>query len=444
MRRGILYGMLACLLAAAASASPVLLVSLDGLRPGDVLEARKRGLKLPNLEAFVTHGAYATGVRDALPSLTYPNHTTLITGLWPAQHGIANNAEFDPLGRNMDGYYWYEVDIRGSTLWDAVHGKHGIVASISWPVSVGADSIDYNVPEYWRAQTGDDVKLLRALSTPGLVARLEHDTGLPLSAIFGAEPQNDTARTRYAQTLFDLARPNLMTVHLVSLDHVQHVDGPDTPEAHAVLEKLDADVGELFATARRDEPDVTVAVVSDHGFAPVAHEVNLGHAFVEAGLAGYDMEKRKVVSWDAIPWNAGGSAMIVLARPDDQALKDRVAALLAKLAADPSLGIARVIDKPAIEARGGSGKASFWVDFRIGYMAGSSFTGPLVAPAPLKGEHGYFPEDKEMRATFLIDGPAVAGLKKRNFGEIDMRDIAPTLAKILDAPLPGTMGKPLF
>jgi len=445
MVRAILTLVLSMLLAAvAAAASPVLLISLDGLRPGDVLEAKKRGLKLPNLTQFVKTGAYATGVRDALPSVTYPNHTTLITGVWPAQHGIYNNATFDPLGKNMDGWYWYEADIKVNTLWDAVHNRHGIVASVSWPVSVGADSIDYNVPEYWRTNTPDDLKLLRALATPGLIARLEHDTGVPLAAAYGAEPQHDVARTRFAETLFDLARPQFMTVHLVSLDHVQHSFGPDTPEAHAALEKLDADVGELVAAARRAEPDVTVAIVSDHGFAPVSRSVNLGRAFLDAGLVTYDPEKRKVTAWDAIPWNAGGSAMIVLARPDDPLLKDRVAALLAKLAADPANGIAKVIDKAGIDARGGSPKASFWVDYRIGYMAGSSYTGPLITAAPIKGEHGYFPEDKEMRATFLISGPTVDNLKKRKLGEIDMRDIAPTLAKILDVPLPGTGGKPLF
>jgi len=445
MLRGILVGVLSLLIAAAAAcASPVLMISLDGLRPGDVLEARKRGLNLPNLTAFVKTGAYATGVRNALPTVTYPNHTTLITGVWPAQHGIANNAVFDPSGKNMDGWYWYESDIRVQTLWDEVHAKHGIVASVDWPVSVGADSIDYNLPEYWRAQTPDDLKLLRALATPGLIARLERDTGVPLSALFGAEPQHDVARTHYAETLFDLARPEFMTVHLVSLDHVQHTFGPDTPEAHAALERLDADVGELAAAARRAEPDVTIAIVSDHGFAPVSREVNLGRAFVDAGLATYEAEKHRVTAWDAIPWNAGGSSMIVLARPDDAVLKDKVATLLAKLAADPANGIARVIDKAGIEARGGTGKASYWVDFKIGYMAGASSTGPLVSPAPLKGEHGYFPEDKEMQATFLISGPTVASIKKRKLGEIDMRDIAPTLAKILDVPLPGAAGKPLF
>jgi predicted AlkP superfamily pyrophosphatase or phosphodiesterase len=81
------------------------------------------------------------------------------------------------------------------------------------------------------------------------------------------------------------------------------------------------------------------------------------------------------------------------------------------------------------------------VDYKIGYYAGSSLTGPLVTPSALKGTHGYLPDNKEMRASFMIAGP---GIKAKKLGEIDMRDIAPTLAKILGVPFPSAGGKPLF
>lgn len=87
----------------AAMANPVLLISIDGLRPGDVLEADKRGLAIPNLRRFVREGAYASGVTGVLPTLTYPSHTTLITGVAPARHGITANNSFDPTGINQGG-----------------------------------------------------------------------------------------------------------------------------------------------------------------------------------------------------------------------------------------------------------------------------------------------------------------------------------------------------
>ena len=427
------------LTAAAASASPVLMISIDGLRPADVIEAKKKGLNLPNLTAFMKDSAYASGVKNVLPTVTYPDHTTLITGVWPDKHGIGNNETFDPYNKNFGGWYWYASDIKVPTLWDAVHDKRGIVASIGWPVSVGTTSIDYNLPEYWRAQQPDDIKLIVALSTPGLVPRLAKETGLPPYALFGEDPQHDVGRTRYAQKTMEIAFPEFMTVHLVSLDHYQHTYGPDSAESKAALEKLDADVGDLIATAKKVHSDVTIAIVSDHGFGPVHAEANIGKAFAEAGLITLDPKTHKVVAWDAIPWNAGGSSAIVLAKPDDQAAKDKVTALLNKLQADPNSGVARWIDKAGIEQRGGSSKASFWVDYKIGYSAISNFTAQM--PTTLKGTHGYFPDNKEMRATFMIAGP---GIKPKKLGEIDMRDIAPTLAKVLDVSLPKADGKPLF
>ena len=124
--------LLACLLAMASPAataaakggakpakSLVMLISLDGLKPEAVLAATDHGLKVPNLRAFLTAGAYATGVRGVLPTVTYPSHMTLLTGTSPGRHGIYANTTFDPLNRNEKGWYWYAEDGRVPTLWSA-------------------------------------------------------------------------------------------------------------------------------------------------------------------------------------------------------------------------------------------------------------------------------------------------------------------------------------
>jgi predicted AlkP superfamily pyrophosphatase or phosphodiesterase len=423
----------------ASHAAPVLVVSIDGLRPGDVLEADKRGLKIPNLRQLAATGASATGVHNALPTVTYPNHTTLITGVWPVRHGIANNPAFDPLRKNMDGWYWYARDIKVTTLWDAVHASGGKVASLSWPVSVGAGAIDYNVPEYWRAKIPEDLKLVRALSTPGLVDELEKATGLSLAQVDGETVQVDLGRARYAAALIAGKHPQFTTVHLRGLDHIEHLFGPGSPEANAALEQLDAGVGDLVAAARKAEPGLTVAIVSDHGFAPVVHDVNLIAPFVQAGLIGLDASGTKVTSWLAEPWGSA-SAAIVLAHPEDAALKAKVTALLTDLATRPELGIDHIADADEIARLGGTPDASFWIDFKPGYEMGLNPAAPPVSAGSVKGTHGYFPTHPEMRATFILQGP---GIKSQTLGEIDMRDIAPTLAKILRVQLPSSDGKPL-
>jgi predicted AlkP superfamily pyrophosphatase or phosphodiesterase len=428
------------LAARAAECAPVLMISIDGLRPGDVTDAKARGVEAPTLEGLMAKGAWAQGVRDALPSVTYPNHTTLVTGVWPARHGIASNTVFDPLKKDMGGWYWYAADIKVPTLWDAAHKAGLVTASLGWPVTVDAPSIDYDIPEYWRARTANDLKLEHALVTRGLMEAITADSGVRLSDMADTMPAADEAKARAAAALIAEHKPGFFTLHLSSLDEEQHLHGPGSPEAHDALRRIDAAVAGLIAKARQAEPDLVVAIVSDHGFAAVEHDINLEAAFVEAGLITLDAAGRPV-AWEAAPWVSGASAQVVLAHPEDAALRARVKALLDRLAADPNSGIARVIDRDGIAAMGGAPDGDFFVDAKIGYEFGAKLQGPLVGPPTTKGMHGYFPDHPEMRATLIIEGP---GVPHRALGEVDMRDIAPTVAELLHVSLPSADGRPLF
>ncbi|MCW1381376.1 ectonucleotide pyrophosphatase/phosphodiesterase [Novosphingobium sp. KCTC 2891] len=419
---------------AAASARPVLLVSIDGLRPGDVLEAEKRGLKVPNLRRFVKEGASATGVTGVLPTLTYPSHTTLMTGTAPARHGIVANNTFDPKQINYGGWYWYAEDVTARTLWDAAKDAGLSTGNVHWPVSVGVKSLTWNLPQIWRSGHADDRKLLKALATDGLVDELEHDCGGYADGI-DESIGGDETRAKFGVRLIERHKPGFVTVYLTALDHEQHASGPGSPEAHAVLERIDALVGKLVAAEMAAHPDAAVAVVSDHGFAATDTEVNLFRPFIDAGLITLDADG-KVSAWEAMPWPSGGSVAVVLARPGDAALKDRVEALLNKLAADPQARFAHIAGKDEIAAAGGNPQATFYVDLKPGAVA-SPFAGasaPLVRAARVKGMHGYFPGLADMRSTFLVMGPGIAsGL---SLGGIDMRSIAPTLAGLMNASLP--------
>lgn len=425
--------------AAPAPRHPVLMISIDGLRPGDVIEAEQRGMRLPNLRRFLSEGAHASGVTGVLPTLTYPSHTTLITGVAPARHGIVSNTTFDPAAINADGWFWYSSDIRVPTLWQAAHAAGLTTANIHWPVSVGAKGVDWNLPQIWRTGHDDDVKLLNALATPGLPAALE--TGGQSYAQGKDESiAGDANRTRFAVRLIGLHHPDFVTVYLAGLDHVEHQSGPDSPEAHAALEQLDADVGALVAAERAARKDAVIALVSDHGFAKVDAAFNLSRALIDAGLlrvgpAG-PMGTRAISGWDAAAWASGGSVAVVLARPGDRALHDTVAALLNRLKADPANRIVRITTAPIIAQQGGNPQAAFYVDLGPGMMALPYLSPdlPLTGPSPYKGMHGYFPDHPEMDATFMAMGPGVR--RGRDLGRIDMRAIAPTLARIMGARLP--------
>lgn len=433
----------ACLFAAPAAAEPVLLISIDGLRPGDVLEAEQRGLKLPNLRRFVTEGAYATGVVGVLPTVTYPSHTTLLTGASPARHGVVSNTTFDPKQINASGWYWYASDIRVPTLWSASAAAGKTVGNVHWPVSVGAQGLTWNLPQIWRSGHADDAKLVAALSTPGLVAELERATGETYAAGIDESIEGDEKRGRFGERLIAAHKPEFLTLYYTALDHEQHLQGPGTPQAYAVLERIDAIVGKAVAAERAAHPDAVIAVVSDHGFETISRETSFFRAFIDAGLITLD-DKGAVKDWQAMPWPAAEPpAAIVLAKPDDAALTAKVAKLLADLEADPANGIAAVIGRPEIAKMGGNPDASFYVnmasDTTVANFAGAN--APLRGTPKYKGTHGFFPQGPNLRSTFLIIGPGVP--KGRSLGEIDMRAIAPTLAKVLGVQLSGAELPPL-
>ena len=85
--------------------------------------------------------------------MTYPNHTALITGVWPSEHGILNNQLFDPEHKLAGAWCWYAESIKAPTLWDAAHQAGIATAGVSWPVSVDATSVDTLIPEYWRTSS---------------------------------------------------------------------------------------------------------------------------------------------------------------------------------------------------------------------------------------------------------------------------------------------------
>src|SRR5882757_1341071 len=105
----------------AAQAAPVLMISVDGMKPEYVLDADAHGLKIPFLRSLQRDGAFARGVIGVFPTVTYPSHTTLLTGVSPREHGIYGNLEFDPLRQHADSWYWYADQIRAPTLWHAAH-----------------------------------------------------------------------------------------------------------------------------------------------------------------------------------------------------------------------------------------------------------------------------------------------------------------------------------
>lgn len=439
-------------LATLAHAAPVLMISIDGMKPEYVTQADARGMKLPYLRTMLRDGAYAEGVVGVWPTVTYPSHTSLLTGVSPAEHGIYNNLEFDPEMHYSNAWNWYASQIQSPTLWKAAHSAGLSTASIGWPVSVGATDVDWLIPEFWRtadpsaAINPADRLLLAAVSRPDtLIQQLEPTAGRYMMGN-DTSVAGDETKTRYAIEILRRLKPAFMTLHLSSLDDAQHGHAPFSPEAKQTLESIDGMVARLAAAEFANDPSAVVVVVSDHGFMNIAHLVNLYIPFLEAGLVQATANPQSSVpainSWKAEPWLGGGMAAVMLKDSADHQTGTQVRTLLDKLAADPANGIAEILDRDAIQKRGAFPNATFLIVLKPGYYCGTATSGNLVTEIPgTKGSHGFSPEYPEMRASFFALGAGI--VHHRDLGVVDMRQIAPTVARILGVPMPTAKAAPL-
>ena len=436
-------------------AAPVLMISIDGLKPEYITQADAHGMKIPYLRTLLSEGTYAEGVVGIWPTVTYPSHTTLVTGVWPAEHGIYNNLEFDPLQHYSGAWHWYAPLIKVPTLWKVARQGGLRTASVGWPVSAGATDVDWLIPEFWRSAdpsggsgtvNPEDRLLIAAISRPAtLLKDLEPKAG---EYMMGNETTigGDEIKTRYTVEILRRLKPGFMTLHLSSLDDTQHGHGPFSAEACADLEALDGMVERLTKAAVAADPTAVVVLVSDHGFMTITHLVNLYIPFLQAGLVQGTINpatKAPVITgWKAEPWGAGGMAAIMLKDANDHETEQQVKALLDKLAADPENGIAQVLGRAAMKVRGTFPDAAFLVVLKPGYYVGTATSGEMVTVIPTsRGSHGFSPEYPEMRASFFAVGAGIA--HHRNLGVVDMRQIAPTVAKILTVPMPTAKEKPL-
>lgn len=403
----------------------VVIVSIDGLRPVDCA-------RLPTLGTLAREGAFASsGALSVTPSVTYPAHTTIVTGTFPDRHGITTNAQYDPTpdGQNKDGWRWYRADVRVPTLYDIALDAGLRTAILNWPVTVGARATTI-LPEYWRTGTADDVKLARAMATPGLfdavVARFPD-----FLSLYTPPRVKDAATIDLALTALETVSPHLMLMHIWQTDDAQHGFGPDSPEADAALRNADAEVARLLSALQKSPewPRTLLVVVSDHGFARVD---KVALPFVHLQKAGLSERVHMI--------NSGSLALFYLLKPDDEGAAARTKGLFDELARHPEHGIGKVLDREALRGAHADREAFLGVEARQGFMFSRARTGEPASASTDHGSHGYVAERPEMRATLLFYGPRIAPASLEGARLVD---VAPTIADLLGLTLSDVDGKTL-
>ena len=450
-RRLFLTGVLCILLAAVATAQPaaqkaaprirhVILVSVDGLMPEAYLSPDAHGLQVPTLRELARQGAWSDGAKSVFPTVTYPAHTSIATGVNPGTHGIVTNEAWDPVEQNDGGWRWYAEDIRATTLWDAARKRGLRTALVWWPVTVGARGTVV-VPEIWRSGTPEDVKLARALATPGILDAVEKRFPNFLAG-FTPPGVQDESLTDIAVHAIETVRPHLLMLHIFEVDTKTHDYGLWSPEANAAIENADRQIARLIAAAKKAGiwEQTALVIVSDHGFLPITERVRPGVLLREKSLVTLD-ERNRITDWKAVLQKGGAHAYVYLKDPADQATRHVLMDTLLPLAGKPGSGIGRVYTEEEIRKRGGDPAAFLALEGAEGFDLQGGYAGNYISPTTKKGTHGYDAERPELRASFVAYGPAI--VPGRIAAEVNLIDVAPTVARWLGLQLPGAQGRPL-
>lgn len=437
----------ACLLggvlpvSAQTSPAPLIIISLDGLRPDAVLHADEHGLKVPTLRAFVAGGTYAEGVITAIPSDTFPNHTTIITGVWPIEHGIYGNSMAFPQFTSRTWYVQdFFKDIKTETIFQAANKAGLKTAGVYWPATVGAP-LNYNIPEY--PIDASDMSPAGPVYSPGDIL-----SKLNLHPTFDNDDitARDAFSTEASIRILRAYKPDLLVIHLTDLDHQEHIHGPFSIEANVSLEVTDGQVKEIQQAALAINPATRISIVSDHGFVAINHAVSVNAILAKAGLIEINPAAKspnsKPKDWTAMCMSElSGICGGFLKHPSDKAALAKVMDVLEEAKENAEYGIDQILTREDMMRMGGGPNTDFGVAFSDGYAGVTTLTGPVVVAIPPGGAHGHVPTNPQIRTSFFIEGEGIA--KGRNLHIIDIRQEAPTFANLLNVQLPAAKLAPL-
>jgi predicted AlkP superfamily pyrophosphatase or phosphodiesterase len=403
----------------------VLMISVDGLKPSTY--TRPAPPNAPNIRKLAAEGSVADGLIGVLPTVTYPSHTSLVTGVVPAVHGIVDNRILDPEGRSRGAWFWYSREMKAPSLIGAARAQNLVTAAINWPVTIGTEA-NYLVPEFQLSPHPGARHMLDAISTPGLLEAAEISRGRPLPW-----PLDDEARADITRHVLKTYHPHLTVVHLLAVDGAQHDHGPDSPEGIRAIEEVDRQVGRIVSAL--DESGMrqrtTIALVSDHGFLPYERVLHPNALFKQEGLLQVNAAGT-ITSWQAYFHSSGGGGFVYLRDRADKALRARVEALLTKLETGPDSAIENLWNAADLAKAGAHPEAAFGLDVKNGWYTGAATESLITKVEGTRGGHGYAPQRPELHASLILKGPGIA---RRNLGVVRMTQVAPTLARILNVVL---------
>jgi predicted AlkP superfamily pyrophosphatase or phosphodiesterase len=414
----------------------VVVISLDGF-PGWALEDPY--LPVPTLRRLAAAGAAARTMRPVNPTVTWPNHTSMVTGVTPAGHGLLYNGLLvrEPgVPPRVEPWRDRNDMVRARTVYDAAHERGLTTAQVDWVAIQNAPTITWEFPE----RPPPDGQVAREMVAAGLISQGDLETFHTRNIVW-----RDHIWTAAATHILRQHRPNLLLFHLLNLDSTHHRYGPRSPAGMSAMALLDAQVAAVIRTLEETgiADRTTVIVVSDHGFKAVKRHIRPNAAFQKAGLLSLEGEKITKAQVYSVP--EGGSAIVYVTVPDASgALLGRAREVLKGIE-----GIESIVEPAEFAAYGlpqpteGGQMGALLLTARDGYAFTAAAGDDLVvdAPAGSLGSHGYLASDPDMGSLFVASG---RGIKPGvTLDAVDTIDLAPTIARLLGVALPKVQGRVL-
>jgi hypothetical protein len=417
----------------------VLVISLDGFRPDFYGEGLKR--VAPHLYQLAEAGASAPeGIEPVFPSLTYPNHATIATGVNSAKHGIYANTIYSPeLGLTSE-WYFKESMLHAPAIWQVAEDAGKSVAIMRWPVSMGAQ-VQWLLPEIFTP--GDfnpehDWKLIQENTPAKLLEQISNSGPVKKVASFEDLDRYTAQATKWA---LRNESPNLTMAHLTWLDLVQHRTGTHSPETRNALAFTDNLVNQILSFV--DPTRTTVFILGDHGFADYGRIIHLKKIFDDENLGSQvDIQAEGGQAAIYLRQSLGASASADASSQNNRLAQGKLQARVVAVLQKHAKGLYQILDRHrlkrlgaypyafcAVEAPPGTIFDNQGAADKQGAVSNPGATGANDLVEILhttKGAHGYLPERPEMHAGLIIWGRGVT--PGNQLEDVSMLDIAPTVA----------------
>jgi len=401
-------------------------------------------VSMPTIRRLAANGVRAKGMVVSNPSVTWPNHTSLTTGVRPEKHGVLFNGVLERPGIGLPVKVNPRKDksdlIHATTIYDALHAVGLTTSAINWPCTRNATSLVDNFPDVPEAFDHTTPQLIEEMKQAGLLTAKDIEGFNKLSG-----PARDRIWTDAVCHSIRTRKPNLVLFHALNLDGTHHKYGPRTSAGHtavAFADTLVRDVVQAIDAAGIRE-QTTIFIVSDHGFMAIPKTLQPNVVLRQAGLLTLEGTQISTARAHVIP--EGGIGMLYLTVPDHiEEEKQKVIELFQNRE-----GIAAVLTPEDFQKYGlpqpreYPQMADLILVAKDGYGIGATAVGEdfVVKSDVTLGTHGFLSTNPLMNATCIVSGAQIH--QGVTIDVVENIDVTPTIAHLLGIEFKTADGKVL-